>query len=227
MQEAVRDPADGPLCLITSQGGCVDAMLQGAPAQPQAGVESVPASGRGLNRTASLTSLSSAAAGSAELQQPAAPMPRAPVTTGGQFHSPRSRRASRYGPAQVVPAPPEGSQHPDGSRPLPAVQQRQQSAQPTPSLARSILSWVAVIGSRRILPEQQQHRAAGFAAGQEELEAAQLGSGTCAVPFQLQLGVPERPESPTEAASRGMAAASGREGGGVTGGATLTRRGSR
>ena len=199
-------------------------------AQPHAGVASAPAdaSGRGLSRAASLTSPSLASAVVAELQQPTPLTPRTPATPGGQPRSPRSHRTSRYGPSQVVPAPPEESRQPDSRRPLPAAQQRQQSAQATPSLARSILSWVAVLGARRCRAEQQQQSTAGSAAGQEELEAAApKGASTCAMPFQPQLGVPERPESPTEAAGRGMTAASGSMGGDGSGGATPTRRGSR
>ena len=201
-----------------------------APAQPQAGVPPAPAaaSGRGLGRAASLTSLSSAAAASAELQQPAPQRLIPPAMPWRQPRFPRSHRASHYGPSQVVPAPSEESQHPDGRRPPPAAQQRQQSAQASPSLARSILAWVAVLGTRRCRAEQQQQQStAGSAAGQEELEAASLGTSTCAVPFQPQAQVPERSGSPTDTASRGMAAASDCKGGAGMGSVTLMRRGSR
>ena len=174
VQEAVQDPADGPEGLIGRRSGGTAAMLTGAPAQPQAGVASAPAaaSGRGLSRTVSPASLTSAAAGSAEPQQPAPLTLRSPATPGAQSRSPGSHRASRYGPSQVVPcSSEEEEQHPDGSRPLLAIQQRQQSAQPSPSLAKSVFSRVAVIGNMRLMAEQQQ-RAAGSAAGQEEQQSA-------------------------------------------------------
>ena len=227
-QEAVQDPGDGPRRLASSWSGIMAATQQGAPAQPQAGVAPAPAaaSGRGLGRAASLTSLSAAAAASAELEQPAPRTLGTPATPWGQSF-PRSHRASHYGPSQVVPAPAEESQPPDSRRPLLGVQPRQHAAQATPSLASSILSWVAVIGNRRILPEQQQQSAAGSATGQEELEAAPRGTSMRGVPIQPQPEVPERPESPTEAASRGMAAATGSEGGDGPGSAHPMRGGSR
>ena len=204
-------------------------MPEGAPAQPHAGVASAPAaaSGTNLSRTASLMSLSSPSAVFPEIQQPVPPMLTAPATPGGQSRFSWSLRSSRYGPSQVVPAPPEEDQHPNSRRPLPAAQQRQQSAQATPSPGRSILSWVAVLGTRRYQAMQQQQRAAGSAAGQEELEAATLGASTCAAPVQPQPEVPERQESPKEAAGRGMAAASGGQDGDGLDVATPTLRGSR
>ena len=164
---------------------------------------------------------------SAEPQKPATPALRAPAITWGQARSPRWHRASHYGPSQVVPGPLEESQQPDSSRPLLEAQQGQQSAQPTPSLARSVFSRVAVIGNRRCQAELQQRSAAGSAARQEEPKAALLGTSTCAVPSQPQPEALERQESPTEAASRGMAAASGSKGGDGPSSAILTRRGSR
>ena len=227
VQEAVQDPADGPERLISSWSGFMAAMAKGDTAQPQA-VASAPAaaSGRALSRTASLTSLSSAAAGFAERQQPAPQTISAPATPRGQARSPWPHRTSRYGPSQVVPAPLEDGRHPDSSNPLLAAHQGQHSPQPTPSLAKSIFSRVAVIGNRRLLAEQQQQRAAGSATSQDEPRAAPLWANTRVVPFQPQFGGPERPGSPTEASSRGMAAAAGSEGGHEPGSATLTRRGS-
>ena len=272
VQEAGQDPADGSIGLPSSQSGCVAAMPEGAPAQPPAGVAPAPAaaSGRGPSRTAIPDSLSLAAARLAELQQPAAPTHIDPVTPRVQSRPLLSDRASRYGPSQVVPAPQEEGQHPNSSRPLSAAQQRQQSAQQTPSLARSVFSRVAVIGSRRLLANQQQQgaagsaagqqqqqsaqpmpslarsvfarvavigsgrvlpeqqpTAAGSAAGQEELEAGPLGASTSPEPLQPQSEALERPESLTEAASGGMAAAAGSEGGAGPSGAALTGRGSR
>ncbi len=191
------------------------------------------------------------------------------ATPGGKSRSPRLHKASRYGPS-VVPAPPEESQHPYSSRSLLTAQQGQQSAQLTPSLARSVFARVAVIGNRRVLPEQQQQRAAdsaagqqrqqsaeptpslarsvsaqvavignrrllaeqqqgaaGSAAGQEELEAALLEASMFAVPEQLQPEALDCTESQTEAASRGMAAATGSESGEGPSDAILTCRGSR
>ena len=170
----MQDPGKGLEGLTSSQRGYMDAMQQDTPAQPQAGVASAPAaaSGRGLGRAAGPASLSSAAARLAELQLPAPPTLRAPATPGAWSRSPWSHGASRYGPSQVVPAPSEEEQHPDSSRPLPAAQQRQQSAQQTPSLAKSVFSRVAVIGNRRLLAEQQQQWAAGSAAGQEQQQSA-------------------------------------------------------
>ena len=220
----MQNPADGPEGLIGSQSGAQD-----APARPQAGVASAlaDASVRGLNRTASLTSLSSAAASFAELRQPAAPRLNPLATPEGKSRSPRLHKASRYGPSQVVPAPPEESQHPYSSRSLLTAQQGQQSAQLTPSLARSVFARVAVIGNRRVLPEQQQQRAAASAAGQEELEAALLEASMFAVPEQLQPEALDCTESQTAAARRGMAAATGSELGEGPSDATLTCRGSR
>ena len=227
VQEAVQDPADGPERLISSWSGFMAAMAKGEAAQPQA-VASAPAaaSGRSLSRTASLTSLTSAPAGFAERQQPATQMLSAPATPRGQARSPWPHRTSRYGPSQVVPAPLEDGQHPDSSGPLLAAQQGQTSPQPIPSLAKSIFSRVAVLGNRRLLAEQQQRSAAGSAARQEEPKAAPLWAVRRVVPFQPQPGGPERPGSPTEAPSRGMAAPAGSEGGHGLGSATLTRRGS-
>ena len=205
------------------------AMPERAPAQPHAGVASAPAaaSGTELSRTASLKSLRSPSAVFPELQQPVPPTLATPATPGGRSRFPWSLRSSRYGPSQVVPAPPEECLHPDGRRPLPAAQQRQQSAQATPSPGRSILSWVAVLGTRRYQAVQQHQRAAGSAAGQEELEAATLGASMCAAPFQPQAEVLERQQSPKAAARTGMAAASGGQDGDGSGIATPTLRGSR
>ena len=203
------------------------AMAQGETVQPQQAVASASAavSGRGISRTSSLMSLSSAAAGFAERLQLAPQMLSAPAAPRGKACSPWSHRTSRYGPSQVVPGPLEDGQHPDSSSPLLTAQQGQHSPQPTPSLAKSIFSRVAVLGSRRLLAEQQH---AGSAAGQEEPKAAPLSlwAVTRVVPLQLQPGGPERPGTPTEAPSRGMAAATGTEGGHGLGSVTLTRRGS-
>ena len=175
VQEAGQDPADGPVGLTSSQNGCVAAMPEGAPAQPQAGVAPAPAaaSGRGLSSTAIPDSLSLAAARLAELQQPAAPTHGDPVTPGAQSRPLLSDRASRYGPSQVVPAPQEEGHHPNSSRPLTEAQPRQQSAQQTLSLAKSVFSRVAVIGSRRLLADQQQQGPASSAAGQQQQQSAQ------------------------------------------------------
>ena len=225
VQEAAQDPADGPERLISSWSDFMAAMVKGEPAQPQAAAPAA-ASGRGLSRTARVPRRWWPAGGSAGRQQPAPQMLSAPATPRGQARSPWSHRTSRYGPSQVVPAPLEDGQHPDGSKPLLAAQQGQHSPQQTPSLAKSIFSRVAVIGNRRLLAEQQQRRAAVSAAGQEEPKAAPVWATTRVVPFQPQSGGPERPGSPTEAPSRGMAAATGSEGGHGLGSATLTHRGS-
>ena len=204
------------------------AMAKGDTVQPQQAVTSAPAaaSGRGLGRTSSLTNLGLAAASVAEHQQPAPQMLSAPATPRGQAGSLWSHRTSRYGPSQVVPAPLEVRQRPDSSRPLLAAQQGQHSPQPTPSLAKSIFSRVAVIGNRRLLADQQQRRAAGSAAGQEVPKAAPLWANTRVVPSRPQPGGPERPGSPTATCSGGMAAATGSEGGHALGSAPLTHKGS-
>ena len=204
------------------------AVPKSAPAQPQASgaSASAAASGRGLRRTASLWGLGSAPAVFAELQQPAPQTLGTPATRGGEpLGFPWSLRASRYGPSQVVPAPPEESQHPDSRRSLLAAQQRQQSAQPSSSLAkRSIFARVAVIGNRRVLPEQQRRGAAGLAASQEEPQAALVGASASAVPSQPQ---PENPECSGSLREPGMAAATDNSVGDGPGSGIPTRRGSR
>ena len=202
------------------------AMPKSAPAQPHAGAALAPAvaSGTALNRTASLTGLSSPSAVFAELQQSAPQTLGTPATPAGQSRFPWSLRASRYGPSQVVPAPLEEGQPSDSRRSMPAAQQRQQSAQLSASPAKLILPRVAAVGNRRLLAEQQRRSVAGAAAHQQGPKAAPLRASACAVPSRPWLEDAERSGSPTEA---GMAAATGSEGGDGPSSAYPTRRGDR